>query len=112
MKLKLSRGTTGFWNESNQWVCTGSQMGRASRIPSKLDGPLKFHLQRLEFVDGDYDKGGAYWGSPANVYIARSNDETDFGDSLQTVETFVRANSREEAKQKVLAQIPSAKFYR
>ena len=25
--------------------------------------PEKLHLQRLRWVDGDYDTGGAYWGS-------------------------------------------------
>lgn len=69
-------------------------------------------LRRLKFVDGDYDQGGAYWGSPANVYRAISVNACEFGDSLQTAEVFVRARSRSEAKLRVKTMIPFATFYR
>lgn len=37
----------------------GAPMGRHDKI---LGDPVKLHLQRVRFVDGDYDEGGAYWG--------------------------------------------------
>ena len=108
---KLSKGTTGIFNEKNEWTCTGSQMGRPNRIPSDNKQPIKMTLRHLPFIDGDYDTGGAYWGSPANLYRAVSVDVVAFGDSLQLVECFVRANSRKEAKANVRALLPNAKFY-
>lgn len=107
---KLSSGTTGFYNDQNVWVCTGSQMGRRNLIPS-VPQPCKMSLTRLRFVDGDYDQGGAYWGSPANLWRAYG-EACHFGDSLQCPEVFVRANSRAEAKAEVLQLFPTATFYR
>lgn len=78
----------------------GAPMGRRSDNPANFDG-LKTHLQRVPFVDYCYDQGGAYWGSPANLYCAWA----DTGE--EEIVTYFRANSREEAK----AQLPGAKFY-
>ena len=47
---------------------------------------------RLSFIDGCYDQGGAYWGSPANVYIATNGFEDD-----DTFQLFTRAKSRADA---------------
>lgn len=111
MKMpKLSNGSTGFYNERNEWQCTGSQMGRRNTIPSE-DKPGKMAMRKLRFVAGCYDQGGAYWGAPANLYRAVSADVCKFGDSLQYAECYVRANSRAEAKAKVLELIPSATFF-
>jgi hypothetical protein len=71
----------------------GAQMGRSARING--DGPL--HLAYVRFVDGDYDLGGAYWGSPADLYCAWSDDEMTM--------IFVRASSRAEAKIEVAAYV-------
>lgn len=87
-------------------------MGRRNRIPGDNSQPLKLRLFRLPFVDGDYDRWGAYWGFPANVWIAQSVDVVAFGDSLQPVELFVRANSREQARAEVRKVLPQARFYR
>lgn len=38
----------------------GAPMGRRSDPIESLEGPV--YLCRVPFVDGDYDKGGAYWG--------------------------------------------------
>ena len=92
----------------------GAPMGRGNRIPI-MDvqqgvpyydvGPeCKLYLRRLDFIDGCYDTGGAYWGAPANLYHAVNAD--------RTVEVFVRANSREEAKANVREIIPSVEFFR
>lgn len=108
--LKLPKGTTGFFNERNEWVCTGSQMGRRNVEPNNPETCFdKLHLVRLPFVDGDYDNWGTYWGSPANVWCAFSDDQnhTDYA-----IRYFVRADSREEAKELIREQLPNVTFYR
>jgi len=65
--------------------CThGSPMGRSN---SQLTGIC--HMQRVPFVDGCYDLGGAYWGLPANLWVA---------EDAEGQQAFVRARNREEAK--------------
>lgn len=83
----------------------GAPMGRRDHA-TETDKPIKLHLYRLPFIDLCYDTGGAYWGMPANIYRA-----VGYGtEELQ--EIFVRANSRNAAKTKVLQTFPHAKFYR
>ena len=116
-------GTTGFFNDQNEWVSTGARMGRRNILPQDLpqgdwQAGTKLCLRRVPFVDGCYDQGGAYWGMPANLYVATEGAVTyspvsrRFEQQLCGVTVFVRANSRREAKHKVLEQIPTAKFYR
>jgi hypothetical protein len=81
----------------------GAPMGRRSDSPETLYG--RVHLRRVTLVDGDYDKGGAYWGgypSPP-LFCAWTFDNTG-----ERVASYVRAASREQAK----AQFPNATFYR
>ena len=87
-----------------------SQMGRSS-WRGNPDGKFKFHLQRLRFVDYCYDLGGAYWGGPADLYLALDQSVTDLRGN-EGVREFVRAKNRAEAKSKVLEQYPNARFYR
>ena len=78
----------------------GSPFGRAN-YNTCMFAPVKVHLTRVPFVDGAYDRGGAYWGSPANLWCA----EFQFYNELEQKEhegmCFVRASSREEAKHQV-----------
>ena len=100
----------------------GAQMGRRNWYPISHDGPLKMRLQRLRFIDGDYDQGGAYWGGPATIYRATSicPDLMLIGSAAWShekpiqghAEVFVRADSRDEAKVKIRELIPTATFYR
>lgn len=91
MKLKLPDVSSRY----------GAPMGRPNLLPeSELTNPL--YLQRVPFVDLCYDRGGAYWGMPANLYCAFSDE----------CRIFVRGNSRSEAKSKVLAILPTATFHR
>lgn len=109
--FSLPDGATYFHDENGNKVCTGSQMGRCNILPSDFpneDYPhgnkqkLKLRMIRLPFVDGCYDKWGAYWGSPANIYCA-------FVDGIRV---FVRANGRYHAKEQVRVKLPNATFYR
>ena len=114
-KFKLPNGTAGFHNDAGQWICTGSQMGRPNYIPNDRLTPVKLRLFRLPFVDGCYDRWGAYWGAPANIYIATNRACVDGAYHVgagQLVEMFIRADSREKAKQQARQTLPNATFYR
>jgi hypothetical protein len=74
----------------------GAPMGRHGPVPSG-----KVRLERVRFVDGDYDKGGAYWGGGTPLYCAW-NDEGA---------VYVRAPSREVAKALLLKDYVLS-FYR
>jgi hypothetical protein len=102
MKLSLPSGTTFFTNDSGRRVCTGSQFGRRDELPDDSTAPVKLRLTRLPFVDSDYDRWGAYWGSPANLWCAWTDG----------VRLFVRADDRDTAKMLVAKKLPNAKFYR
>lgn len=89
----------------------GAPMGRReTHALGDNDLPFKFRVQYLPFVDGCYDQGGAYWGSPANLYIARCDTDPTGGDLF--IEFFIRASSREQAKKEVLDLYPNARFFR
>ena len=103
----LSKGTTGFYNERNEWQCTGSQMGRRDTLPDDRTAPCKLRLVRLRWVDGDYDAGGAYWGNSGGTSTYRA-----LGDAGEVrAEIFVRASSRDDAKAQVRALLPNVRFY-
>jgi hypothetical protein len=67
----------------------GAPMGRRSD-PDPLHGRL--YARRQGGGDG-YDKGGAYWGTPSNVWGVWDNDKTV---------KYVRASSRQDAINKAL----------
>ena len=85
----------------------GASMGRSASI-LEPSAPIKFRLYALQWVDGDYDEGGAYWG-----YVRGENIYRAIGEGPEFVnEMFVRAKSREEAKAGVLKEFKNARFYR
>jgi hypothetical protein len=87
----------------------GAPMGRRGSFhPGNLaEVSIRLHLQRVPLLyGGDYDKGGAYWGGPADLWCAWGTDgEND-------VELYTRAGNREQAKHNILGQYDLAKFYR
>jgi len=73
------------------------------------DYPYKFYLQRIRFVDGDYDPAGTYWGGgcgtqPLWGYMAEDDEAL--------VRGFVRAKNRALAKIKINEEYPNARFFR
>jgi len=83
----------------------GADMGRPDHI-SEPDAPIKFHLRYMPFVDGDYDKGGAYWGCGEPIFHA-------WGDGQEEEqEMFIRASDRFHARLEVRKQFTNARFYR
>ena len=72
----------------------GAPMGRRGDNPSNLQGVKRLHARRQGGSDG-YDKGGAYWGDPANVWAVWAHIDGE------PCVTYVRAWSRQEAIDKV-----------
>lgn len=78
----------------------GADMGRPNHIEGNAE---KLHLQMVRFVDGDYDRGGAYWGRTTEaLWCAFSPDNTQCDQSTMV---FVRAKTREKAKAAVLYRL-------
>lgn len=95
-KTKKIDGNNLLSNVSSKY---GAPMGR----PTIADDPsARVRLFKMIFVDGDYDRGGAYWGGDSTIYVA-------LGDGFQA---FRRAETREEAKQSLLDAYPDLRFYR
>lgn len=74
----------------------GAPMGRRGDNPANLQGVNRLHARR-QGGGGGYDKGGAYWGLPPNVWGVWAHMDGE------TVCTYVRANSRIDAINKVEA---------
>jgi len=72
----------------------GSPMGRHGDNPANLQGVKRLHARRQGGGDG-YDKGGAYWGTPSNVWGVWAWLEGE------AVCVYVRAASRAAAIDKV-----------
>jgi hypothetical protein len=72
----------------------GAPMGRHGDNPANLQDIKRLYARRQGGGDG-YDKGGAYWGFPSNVWGVWGKENG------VTYCTYVRANSRESAIQKV-----------
>jgi hypothetical protein len=56
------------FNPFNELSCAyGSPMGRRGDNPANLQDLKRLHARHQGGGEG-YDKGGAYWGYPSNVY--------------------------------------------
>jgi len=100
-------GTVGFFNDRNEWQCTGAAMGRRDAVPDDAGTVRKLRLQRVRPVDHDYDKGGAYWGALEDRPLFCAWGESDTEQAI----TYVRAFDRKNAKAQILAKFPNAKFF-
>lgn len=92
----------------------GAPMGRPSIHDVLPDETLgKFELRRVPLNQGGYDSGGAYWGTPSNLYHTRAFvNYTGLEGRGGMVEWFLRADSRDAAKAAVRKRYPTARFYR
>jgi len=80
-----------FYEVSSRY---GAPMGRRGDNQSNLQGVKRLHCRHQGGGEG-YDKGGAYWGCPSNVYGVWGWLDG------QPVCTYVRASSRAAAIHKV-----------
>jgi hypothetical protein len=84
-------------------------MGRSDQHDAaNFELPVAFTVALLKMVDGDYDEGGAYWGSgdAKNGYMYRATAE---GEENQ-IDLFFRAKSVDQAKEIVRKDYPLATF--
>lgn len=88
----------------------GSPMGRRNSLPEDKNTVVKLRLMRVPFVDGDYDRGGAYWGGGPDVYPLWCAWE-DNPVLVNPVVFYCRARTRVSAKTLVWQQMPLARFY-
>lgn len=72
----------------------GAPMGRCGDNPAALQNVKRLHARRQGGGEG-YDKGGAYWGTPSNVWGVWG-----WVDGM-AICTYVRAYSRADAIAKV-----------
>lgn len=72
----------------------GAPMGRFGDNPANLKGLRRLHARRQGGRDG-YDKGGAYWGTPSNVWGVWGWIDG------RSCCAYVRASSRADALDKV-----------
>lgn len=111
MKLVLPSGIQYGEGPNGKRICRGAQMGRVSQLPENREASIKLRIERLKWVDSDYDQGGAYWGNPHDgraVYCAWGQ----WGIPFKPVFVFVWASNREEAKRAVRNNLPNATFFR
>lgn len=105
----------------------GADMGRPEHTPSRLnarDGqPLR--LQKLKWVDYDYDQGGAYWGRAmpgdadfgTSIYWAHADpldeapaDGIPCDDWEDPIDLYVRGKSRADAKARLRQRFSHLRF--
>lgn len=89
----------------------GAQMGRSNILPTNINEPIKLRMEKLRWVDGDYDQFGAYWGAGNDIYCAYAyvNEPIDYDFSVCI---FVRAPHRTAAKMLVRDKMPEVIFYK
>ncbi len=86
-------------------------MGRRDNVSIDCKTILPvFYMRKLKWVDGDYDEQGAYWGYVRGTSIYWAQADVVGVDEIQ--EMFVRATSRDDAKEQVKVKYPLAKFKR
>lgn len=88
----------------------GAAMGRCNEI-NEPDSHIKFHLYRMPMSPcGAYDSGGAYWGcgGPTHGWMYHAYGEGPDHNN----EMFIRARSRNHAKELVREEFENARFYR
>lgn len=97
----------------------GAPLGRRQTYADDRSQVMRFRLQRVDLDRGGYDSGGAYWGRGAPLYWA----EADLGETAAhhahghngrspIVTRYLRAADREDAKRRIRAEFPNARFYR
>lgn len=83
----------------NAVTIRGAAMGRHSDL--SFDTECRCICRRVPLDSGGYDKGGAYWGLPGNLFMVEARDGEDEGKL-----TYVRASGKEAA----MAKFPKARF--
>jgi len=83
-------GQTYGYTAGGERICTGSMLGRRSFVPTDYIGQ-PMHLRRVPLCRNGYDPGGAYWGSPSDLWCAWGSTY------FEQFEVYTRAPNRESA---------------
>jgi hypothetical protein len=80
----------------------------------QYDGHIVLRLQRVRFVDGGYAPDGTYWGGGTSTpYLwCAFNPDTATAPAAMGTRLYVRAWSRDEAKQIILKNYVNTRFVR
>jgi len=105
-KLKLPSGIDYGIGNNGERICRGACMGRRDTMPDDPCQTIKLRVEKLRWVDGDYDQEGAYWGYTRGTAIYCA------WDPHSGVKLFTRATSRYDAQHDFLEKVPGARFYR
>lgn len=89
----------------------GAPMGRCNTFDLDPETNDRFCLQAMRMVDGDYDSGGAYWGGWSREHGGMWHAYCCNGHG-EEAELFIRAKTREQAKEQVREHYPNARFFR
>jgi len=82
----------------------GAALGRVAIDDAGRDFAGKLVLRRVHLDAGGYDGNGTYFGDGEPLYW--------FADADGMIDRMLRAKDRAEAKRKILAIHPKARFYR
>jgi hypothetical protein len=97
---------------SNACSRYGADMGRREYRLTDPNTRVRLHVARVRLDSGGYDSGGAYWGMGAPLYRVWSDDAVETPTGPESVDYFLRAWDREEAKEHARVKYPQATFYR
>jgi hypothetical protein len=78
------------------------------------DSTSPLHVQRVDFIDGDYGPDGTYWGGGRGtlpLYCAFNGEDEEFAVACGS-RVYVRASDREGALRAVKALYPDVTFKR
>jgi len=81
----------------------GAAMGRSTVVQGDPIGKMTLRKVRMSAC-GAYDSNGTYFGTGQPLYW--------YADEGGNVDCVIRAEDRDKAKEFVLAEFPSARFYR
>ena len=90
-----------------------SGMGRPDLRAVDRHAPIKWRLVKIRLNSNGYDSGGAYWGRGDDLWFLQGKEIVPLTMGPDDMpEAWLRANSREEAKAKVLQDYPNSTFCR
>lgn len=71
---------------------------------------IKFNLRKVRLNRGGYDARGQYFGAGPKLFSYDA--EWQEGDFFHCAGDYIRARDRDEAKQKIRKEYPTARFFR
>lgn len=92
----------------------GSPMGREDSFGPMHNKTRRYFYDSVHFhcvkvpLNGDYDKGGAYWGAGEPLYCIHAFQHIDGTTNNYRAQFFARASNRDEAKKQAIEYFVNA----